>query len=212
MGDELMTAAVELTGITKRFGDVTAVDHVDLAIEDGEFFAMLGPSGCGKTTTLRMIAGLEFPTEGSLKIFGDEVGTLPPNKRPVNTVFQNYALFPHMNVLDNVAFGLRMRKVSKSEARARAAEAIGLVQLAGLENRKPSQMSGGQQQRVAIARALMHRPKLVFADEPTSALDDANAAEVMNLLREQTADAGATLVVVTHDQRLKDRIANTIAL
>ncbi|MGB0996566.1 MAG: ABC transporter ATP-binding protein, partial [Acidimicrobiales bacterium] len=106
-----MTAAVELTGITKRFGDVTAVDHVDLAIEDGEFFAMLGPSGCGKTTTLRMIAGLEFPTEGSLKIFGDEVGTLPPNKRPVNTVFQNYALFPHMNVLDNVAFGLRMQKV-----------------------------------------------------------------------------------------------------
>ncbi|NDH11703.1 MAG: ATP-binding cassette domain-containing protein, partial [Actinobacteria bacterium] len=195
-----MTAAVELTSITKRFGDVTAVDHVDLAIEDGEFFAMLGPSGCGKTTTLRMIAGLEFPTEGSLKIFGDEVGTLPPNKRPVNTVFQNYALFPHMNVLDNVAFGLRMQKVSKSEARARAAEAIGLVQLAGLENRKPSQMSGGQQQRVALARALVNEPKVLLLDEPLGALDLKLRQEMQGELKALQSELGVSFVFVTHDQ------------
>ncbi|MEC7505892.1 MAG: ABC transporter ATP-binding protein [Actinomycetota bacterium] len=211
MGDELMTAAVELTSITKRFGDVTAVDHVDLAIADGEFFAMLGPSGCGKTTTLRMIAGLEFPTEGSLKIFGDEVGTLPPNKRPVNTVFQNYALFPHMNVLDNVAFGLRMQKVSKSEARARAAEAIGLVQLAGLENRKPSQMSGGQQQRVALARALVHEPKVLLLDEPLGALDLKLRQEMQGELKALQSELGVSFVFVTHDQEealtMSDRIA-----
>ncbi len=211
MGDELMTAAVELTGITKRFGDVTAVDHVDLVIEDGEFFAMLGPSGCGKTTTLRMIAGLEFPPEGSLKIFGDEVGTLPPNKRPVNTVFQNYALFPHMNVLDNVAFGLRMQKVSKSEARARAAEAIGLVQLAGLENRKPSQMSGGQQQRVALARALVNEPKVLLLDEPLGALDLKLRQEMQGELKTLQNELGVSFVFVTHDQEealtMSDRIA-----
>ena len=151
MGDELMTAAVELTGITKRFGDVTAVDHVDLAIEDGEFFAMLGPSGCGKTTTLRMIAGLEFPTEEVSKSSATRSAAAAQQAAGEHR-FQNYALFPHMNVLDNVAFGLRMEGV-QVRARARAAEAIGLVQLAGLENRKPSQMSGGQQQRVALAGA-----------------------------------------------------------
>ena len=166
-----MTAAVELTGITKRFDDVVAVDNIDLEIADGEFFAMLGPSGCGKTTTLRMIAGLEFPTMGSLKIFGDEVGTLPPNKRPVNTVFQNYALFPHMDVIANVSFGLRMQGIDKKVATASAREMIKIVRLEGLEERRPSQMSGGQQQRVALARALVNHPKVLLVDEPLGALD-----------------------------------------
>ena len=206
-----MTAAVELTGITKRFGDVTAVDAIDLTIEDGEFFAMLGPSGCGKTTTLRMIAGLEFPTEGSLRIFGEEVGTLPPNKRPVNTVFQNYALFPHMNVLDNVAFGLRMQKVDKAEARRRAGEAIELVQLAGFESRKPNQMSGGQQQRVALARALVNEPKVLLLEEPLGALDLKLRQEMQGELKSLQNELGVSFVFVTHDQEealtMSDRIA-----
>ena len=166
-----MTPAVELRRITKKFGDVVAVDNIDLSIKDGEFFAMLGPSGCGKTTTLRMIAGLEFPTEGSLSIFGEEVGTLAPNKRSVNTVFQNYALFPHLTVLENVGFGLKMQGTDKKETRARAMEMIELVQLNGLESRKPAQMSGGQQQRVALARALVNQPKVLLLDEPLGALD-----------------------------------------
>jgi ABC-type Fe3+/spermidine/putrescine transport system ATPase subunit len=165
------STAVDITGITKRFGDVVAVDNIDLSIADGEFFALLGPSGCGKTTTLRMIAGLDFPTMGSLKIFGNEVGTLPPNKRPVNTVFQAYALFPHMNVEANVAFGLKMQKVPKAEVASRVAEAIALVQLGGMEGRRPNQLSGGQQQRVALARALVNRPKVLLLDEPLGALD-----------------------------------------
>ncbi len=161
--EEKVTVAVSLRGISKLFDDVTAVDSVDLDIDDGEFFALLGPSGCGKTTTLRMIAGLEIPSSGSLQIFGDEVGSLPPNKRPVNTVFQNYALFPHMSVADNVAFGLRMRKVDKSEIADRVQQAIALVRMSGMENRRPNQLSGGQQQRVALARALVNRPKCYFS-------------------------------------------------
>ena len=164
-------AAVKLTAITKRFGSVVAVDNVDLEIADGEFFALLGPSGCGKTTTLRMVAGLEFPTEGSLKIFGDEAGTLPPNRRPVNTVFQDYALFPHMTVEANVAFGLKMQRVAKHEITGRVQEAISLVRLEGLEQRRSQQLSGGQRQRVALARALVNRPKVLLLDEPLGALD-----------------------------------------
>lgn len=206
-----MTAAVELNGITKRFGSVVAVDDIDLTIEDGEFFAMLGPSGCGKTTTLRMIAGLEFPSEGSLKIFGDEVGTLPPNKRPVNTVFQSYALFPHMDVLDNVAFGLRMQGAGKAQARARAADAIELVQLGGMEARKPSQMSGGQQQRVALARALVNEPKVLLLDEPLGALDLKLRQEMQGELKRLQENLGVSFVFVTHDQEealtMSDRIA-----
>lgn len=206
-----MSAAVELTAITKRFGDVVAVDAIDLVIEDGEFFALLGPSGCGKTTTLRMIAGLDFPTEGSLKIFGDEVGTLPPNKRPVNTVFQNYALFPHMNVLDNVAFGLKMSSVRKAEARAAAREMITTVQLAGLEARRPTQMSGGQQQRVALARALVNRPKVLLLDEPLGALDLKLRQEMQGELKRLQEELGISFVFVTHDQEealtMSDRIA-----
>ncbi len=207
--------AVALRGITKRFGSddtvVVAVDDVSLDIADGEFFAMLGPSGCGKTTTLRMIAGLEFPTEGSLKIFGDEVGTLPPNKRPVNTVFQNYALFPHMTVLDNVSFGLRMQKVSKSDAAARARELIGLVRLSGMEHRKPAQLSGGQQQRVALARALVNRPKVLLLDEPLGALDLKLRQEMQGELKSLQRELGVSFVFVTHDQEealtMSDRIA-----
>ena len=204
-------AAVGIRGITKRFGDVTAVDAIDLDIADGEFFAMLGPSGCGKTTTLRMIAGLEFPTEGSLKIFGDEVGTLPPNKRPVNTVFQAYALFPHMTVAENVAFGLKMQKVPKAEIAPRVAEAIASVQLGGMEHRKPSQLSGGQQQRVALARALVNKPKVLLLDEPLGALDLKLRQEMQTELKALQREVGITFVFVTHDQEealtMSDRIA-----
>ncbi len=206
-----MTAAVEISDVTKRFGDVVAVDNIDLTIADGEFFAMLGPSGCGKTTTLRMIAGLDFPTEGSLKIFGDEVGTLPPNKRPVNTVFQNYALFPHMSVLDNVSFGLRMQKVDKATAAARAKESIELVQLGGYEKRRPNQLSGGQQQRVALARALVNEPKVLLLDEPLGALDLKLRQEMQGELKSLQRDLGVSFVFVTHDQEealtMSDRIA-----
>jgi len=207
--------AVSISGVTKRFGtgehSVIAVDNIDLNIADGEFFAMLGPSGCGKTTTLRMIAGLEFPTEGSLKIFGDEVGTLPPNKRPVNTVFQNYALFPHMSVIDNVSFGLRMRKVDKATASKKARELIDLVQLSGMENRKPAQLSGGQQQRVALARALVNQPKVLLLDEPLGALDLKLRQEMQLELKSLQRELGVSFVFVTHDQEealtMSDRIA-----
>ena len=204
-------AAVAIDGVTKRFSDVVAVDNIDLEIADGEFFAMLGPSGCGKTTTLRMIAGLEFPTEGSLKIFGDEVGTLPPNLRPVNTVFQNYALFPHMNVLDNVAFGLKMQGTDKREAASRASDMIELVQLGGMEKRKPNQLSGGQQQRVALARALVNEPKVLLLDEPLGALDLKLRQEMQNELKSLQRELGVSFVFVTHDQEealtMSDRIA-----
>lgn len=206
-----MTAAVEITGVTKRFDDVVAVDDVDLTIADGEFFAMLGPSGCGKTTTLRMIAGLEFPTQGSLQIFGEEVGTLPPNKRPVNTVFQNYALFPHMNVAQNVGFGLKMSGVAKREIHERALEAISLVQLDGMEGRRPNQLSGGQQQRVALARALVNEPKVLLLDEPLGALDLKLRQEMQSELKSLQQDLGVSFVFVTHDQEealtMSDRIA-----
>ncbi|NNF53174.1 MAG: ABC transporter ATP-binding protein [Acidimicrobiales bacterium] len=209
--EDIKNPAVELTGVTKRFDDVIAVDTIDLRIADGEFFAMLGPSGCGKTTTLRMIAGLEFPTQGSLKIFGDEVGTLPPNKRPVNTVFQNYALFPHMNVLDNASFGLRMQGVDKGEAAQRAREAIEMVRLGGMEKRKPNQLSGGQQQRVALARALVNRPKVLLLDEPLGALDLKLRQEMQHELKELQRELGVSFVFVTHDQEealtMSDRIA-----
>lgn len=205
------TAAVTITGVTKRFGDVVAVDNVDLEIADGEFFAMLGPSGCGKTTTLRMIAGLEFPSEGSLHIFGEEVGTLPPNKRPVNTVFQSYALFPHMSVLDNVSFGLRMQKTDKREAAKRAQEMLDLVQLGEMAKRKPNQLSGGQQQRVALARALVNKPKVLLLDEPLGALDLKLRQEMQTELKSLQRELGVSFVFVTHDQEeamaMSDRIA-----
>ncbi|MCE2512133.1 MAG: ABC transporter ATP-binding protein [Acidimicrobiia bacterium] len=193
-------AAVEIDGVTKRFDDVVAVDNVDLAIDDGEFFALLGPSGCGKTTTLRMIAGLDLPTEGSLRIFGDEVGMAPPDRRPVNTVFQAYALFPHMTVRQNIEFGLRMRRVRNPELGQRVAEAIGMVRLAGMEERRPDQLSGGQQQRVALARALVNQPKVLLLDEPLGALDLKLRQEMQQELKALQREVGITFVFVTHDQ------------
>ena len=205
------THAVELIGITKRFDEVVAVDNATLTVEDGEFFALLGPSGCGKTTTLRMIAGLEFPTEGSLRIFGDEVGTLPPNKRPVNTVFQNYALFPHMSVEENVGFGLRMKKVPKDQIRGRVQHAIALVRMEGMERRRSAQLSGGQQQRVALARALINSPKVLLLDEPLGALDLKLRQEMQRELKLLQREVGISFVFVTHDQEealtMSDRIA-----
>jgi len=204
-------SAVSLHGVTKRFGeDVVAVDDVDLQIRDGEFFSLLGPSGCGKTTTLRMIAGLEFPTEGSVRIFGEEMGLRPPNKRPVNTVFQSYALFPHMNVAANVGFGLRMKKVDDSEIRRRVGEAIELVRLTGMESRSSKELSGGEQQRVALARALVNRPKVLLLDEPLGALD-LKLRQTMQLeLKDIQSEVGITFVYVTHDQgealTMSDRI------
>jgi len=207
---DLHTPAVGIKGISKRFGDVTAVDDISLDIEDGEFFALLGPSGCGKTTTLRMIAGLEFPTQGSLKIFGDEVGTLPPNKRPVNTVFQNYALFPHLNIIDNVGFGLKMQRVPKAEITKRSGEALEMVRLGGLAKRKPNQLSGGQQQRIALARALVNRPKVLLLDEPLGALDLKLRQQMQGELKSLQREVGITFVFVTHDQEealtMSDRI------
>ncbi|MEE8330641.1 MAG: ABC transporter ATP-binding protein [Acidimicrobiia bacterium] len=203
--------AVGLHGVTKKFGvDVVAVDDMGLEIRDGEFFSLLGPSGCGKTTTLRMIAGLEFPTDGSIQIFGDEMGLRPPNKRPVNTVFQSYALFPHMNVEQNVGFGLRMKGVDRSEEKQRVNEAIDLVRLSGLNTRRPGALSGGQQQRVALARALVNQPKVLLLDEPLGALD-LKLRQTMQLeLKDIQADVGITFIYVTHDQEealtMSDRI------
>jgi spermidine/putrescine transport system ATP-binding protein len=202
--------AVELRGVVKRFDDVSAVDGVDLKIRDGEFFSLLGPSGCGKTTTLRMIAGLEFPTEGSIRIHGSEMALQAPNKRPVNTVFQSYALFPHMSVADNIAFGLKMRKVSRDTIRERVAEAVALVRLEGMEDRRPKQMSGGQQQRVALARALVNHPQVLLLDEPLGALDLKLRKAMQLELKELQERVGITFVYVTHDQEealtMSDRI------
>ncbi|MCX7790068.1 MAG: ATP-binding cassette domain-containing protein, partial [Chloroflexaceae bacterium] len=165
------TNAVELRDVVKRFGDVVAVDHVSLEIRDGEFFSLLGPSGCGKTTTLRMIAGFEYPSSGSIVIHGREMATIPPHRRPVNTVFQSYALFPHLTVAQNVAFGLEMKRRPRDEIAARVREALEQVRLSGFADRRPRQLSGGQQQRVALARALINQPEVLLLDEPLGALD-----------------------------------------
>ncbi len=202
--------AVELTGVSKRFGEVIAVDQVDLQISDGEFFSLLGPSGCGKTTTLRMVAGLEFPTEGSVRIYGEEMGLRPPNRRPVNTVFQSYALFPHMTVFRNVAFGLEMQKAAKAEIAERVKTAVDLVRLGGMEQRKPAQLSGGQQQRVALARALVNQPRVLLLDEPLGALDLKLRQAMQVELKELQQRLGISFVYVTHDQvealTMSDRI------
>ena len=205
------TNAIDVIDAVKRYGDFTALKKISLSIKDNEFFTLLGPSGCGKTTLLRMIAGFEDVTEGAIFLFGEEIEKLPPNQRPVNTVFQNYALFPHMSVLDNVAFGLEMLGRSRKEARKRAGEMLELVRLSQFANRKPSQLSGGQQQRVALARALAPQPKVLLLDEPLSALDlklrQAMRLELKHLQRE----TGITFIFVTHDQEealtMSDRIA-----
>jgi len=204
------TPAVRLTGLTKKFGEVTAVAGVDLDIQDGEFITLLGPSGSGKTTVLRMIAGFEQPTSGTVQLDGVDVTTAPPFARDVNTVFQDYALFPHMTVLDNVAYGLKVKGVGKGDRRRLAGEALDDVRLADFGTRKPSQMSGGQRQRVALARALVNRPKVLLLDEPLGALDLKLREQMQVELKEIQRDAGITFVFVTHDQEealtMSDRI------
>jgi spermidine/putrescine transport system ATP-binding protein len=209
--DTSRDVAVELAGVTKRFGEFVAVDDLSLDIYEGEFFSLLGPSGCGKTTTLRMIAGFEEPTEGGISVAGDPVRGVPPYRRPVNTVFQSYAIFPHLNVFDNVAFGLRRAGAGKDEIRRRVTEACEMVQLSGFEKRRPNMLSGGQQQRVALARALINRPKVLLLDEPLGALDLKLRKELQLELRTLQHEVGITFVYVTHDQEealtMSDRIA-----
>jgi putative spermidine/putrescine transport system ATP-binding protein len=205
------TPAIELRGLRKTFGDVVAVDGVDLDIADGEFFSMLGPSGSGKTTVLRMVAGFESPTDGTVVLGGTDVTRSAPFSRDVNTVFQDYALFPHMSVQQNVEYGLRVKKVGRAERRTRAAEALSRVQLEGYADRRPSQLSGGQRQRVALARALVNRPKVLLLDEPLGALDLKLRREMQVELKELQRDIGITFLFVTHDQEealtMSDRIA-----
>lgn len=202
---------VELRNIVKRFGSVVAVNNVSLKIEDGEFFSLLGPSGCGKTTSLRMIGGFELPSEGEVLIEGKPQGSTPPFKRPINTVFQNYALFPHMNVFQNVAFGLQMQKVNKKEIQMRVGDILELVQLDGMGKRKTNQLSGGQQQRVALARALINHPTVLLLDEPLGALDLKLRKAMQLELKKIQKQVGITFVYVTHDQEealtMSDRIA-----
>ncbi|HSG79289.1 MAG TPA: ABC transporter ATP-binding protein [Acidimicrobiia bacterium] len=222
----LVKAAVHLSNVTKRFDDIVAVDDLTLEIRDGEFFSLLGPSGCGKTTTLRMIAGFEFPTTGSIAINGSEMGLLPANKRPVNTVFQSYALFPHMTILDNVVFGLEMAKRAESSGlnplarrvssadrlgiRERAMRALDMVRLSARADAKPAQLSGGQRQRVALARALVNEPAVLLLDEPLGALDLKLRQSMQIELKELQHRVGVTFVYVTHDQQealtMSDRI------
>ena len=202
---------VQLVDLVKRFGDVTAVDGFNLHIGGGEFFSLLGPSGCGKTTSLRLVAGFEQPTSGKILLDGVDMVTTPPHRRKVNTVFQNYALFPHLNVRDNVAFGLRFRDVSKQEAKGMVAKALLLVQLEGFERRKPSQLSGGQQQRVALARALVLNPAVLLLDEPLGALDAKLRKALQVELKALQETVGITFIYVTHDQEealtMSDRLA-----
>ena len=204
-------ADIRLRGLTKRFGDVVAVDAVDLDIAPGEFFTLLGPSGSGKTTTLRMIAGFEPPDEGSIELAGQDVSRLPPYDRPVNTVFQDYALFPHMTVQRNVEYGLMVKKVARGERRERAEQALRMVRLDRYGERKPAQLSGGQRQRVALARAIVNRPRVLLLDEPLGALDLKLRQEMQIELKQIQQEVGITFVYVTHDQEealtMSDRLA-----
>lgn len=203
--------SVELLNVTKKFGDMVAVDSLNLSIKPGEFLSLLGPSGCGKTTTLRMLAGFEQPDEGHIRVNGQEVQNVPPYKREVNTVFQHYALFPHMTVAENVAYGLKQSGTPKSEIAERVAEALDMVQMSKLAERRPRQMSGGQQQRVAVARALVNRPSVLLLDEPLGALDRKLREEMQIELKLLQSRLGITFVFVTHDQEeamsMSDRIA-----
>jgi len=204
-------SGIVLEACTKRFGDTVAVDHVSFEIVQGEFFSMLGPSGCGKTTTLRMIAGFETPDEGRIWLGGRDVSRMSPQKRPVNMVFQAYGLFPHMSVADNVAFGLRIKKLPRDEIAERVADTIRVVRLDGMEDRRPGQLSGGQQQRVALGRALVNRPAALLLDEPLGALDLQLRKDMQLELKHLQERTGTTFVYVTHDQEeamtMSDRIA-----
>jgi putative spermidine/putrescine transport system ATP-binding protein len=206
-----MSTAISVRGLSKHFGEVRAVDDLDLDIADGEFFSMLGPSGSGKTTVLRLIAGFERPTDGRIELAGEDVTDLPPYDRDVNTVFQDYAIFPHMSVRQNVEYGLRVKKVPRDERRRRADEALATVRLEGYADRRPHQLSGGQRQRVALARALVNRPRVLLLDEPLGALDLKLRREMQIELKEIQREVGITFVFVTHDQEealtMSDRIA-----
>ena len=208
---EARAPSVELQSVSKRFGDLLAVDDLSLELRSGEFFTLLGPSGCGKTTTLRMIAGFERPSEGTIRIDGADVAQLPPHKRPTNTVFQSYALFPHMSVEDNVAFGLRRKRVAREEIGRRVVAELERVGLAAEAKRRPAQLSGGQQQRVALARALVNLPKVLLLDEPLGALDLKLRKGLQVELKRIQREVGITFVYVTHDQEealtMSDRIA-----
>ncbi len=208
---DLSAPVIEIDHVVKRFGEFVAVDDVDFSIGQGEFFSMLGPSGCGKTTTLRMIAGFEQPTSGAIRLDGVDVSKVPPNKRDVNTVFQHYALFPHMNVFDNVAFGPQSRKVDKVTIKKRVTEMLEVVRLTEFASRRPAQLSGGQQQRVALARALVNLPKALLLDEPLGALDLKLRHAMQFELKRIQREVGITFVYVTHDQEealtMSDRIA-----
>ena len=206
--------AIRLEGITKRFGgvsDAAAVDGIDLEVKDGEFFSLLGPSGSGKTTTLRMIAGFERPTSGRIFLHGEDVTDLPPFDRDVNTVFQDYALFPHMSVAENVAYGLEVRHVPSAERAVRVKDALRMVRLEGYDTRQPAQLSGGQRQRVALARALVNRPRVLLLDEPLGALDLKLREEMQIELKAIQSEVGITFIYVTHDQQealtMSDRLA-----
>lgn len=212
MSERIVQCAVELSGVVKRFGEVVAVDEMNLQFQDGEFFSLLGPSGCGKTTTLRMIAGFEQPSAGQIFIKGQPVAGIPAHRRPVNTVFQSYALFPHMTVAQNVAFGLEMKKVRRDEINRRVAEVLELVQLPRMGERKPAQLSGGQQQRVALARALVNRPQVLLLDEPLGALDLKLRKAMQLELKQIQSEVGITFVYVTHDQEEALTMSNRIAV
>ena len=202
---------ITLTSVTKQFGDTVAVDDVSLQIEGGEFFSLLGPSGCGKTTTLRIIGGFEYPTTGEVFINGELMAEMPPYRRPVNTVFQNYALFPHKTVAQNIAFGLQMKKATKAEISDAVERSLDLIRLSGYDDRKPSELSGGERQRVALARALINEPTILLLDEPLSALDLKLRKQMQSELKALQRKVGITFVYVTHDQgealALSDRIA-----
>jgi putative spermidine/putrescine transport system ATP-binding protein len=205
------TTAIEFAGVSRHFGEVRAVDDVSFTIADGEFFSMLGPSGSGKTTCLRLIAGFEQPTAGRILVHGRDMAGVPPFERDVNTVFQDYALFPHMNVRDNVAYGLMIRKIPRDQRYARADEMLEMVKLSGLGERKPGQLSGGQRQRVALARALVNRPSVLLLDEPLGALDLKLREQMQDELKTIQRQVGITFIYVTHDQgealAMSDRIA-----
>jgi putrescine transport system ATP-binding protein len=203
---------VRFEAVTKRFGGVTAVDGLSLDIYEGEFFALLGPSGCGKTTLLRMLAGFETPDEGAIRLGADDIGRVPPYRRPVNMMFQSYALFPHLTVAGNIAFGLKQDRMPKGEIDARVAEMLALVKLEGLGGRKPHQLSGGQRQRVALARSLAKRPKVLLLDEPLAALDKKLREETQFELMDLQGRLGTTFVIVTHDQEEAMTVAHRIAV
>ncbi len=203
---------IQIRNVTKRFGKMVAVDDVSLDIMAGEFFVLLGPSGCGKTTLLRMIAGFELPTEGQILIDGQDMAGIPPNKRPVNMVFQSYAVFPHLNVTDNVGYGLKIAGVSRADIKTRVEELLELVKLGGFGDRMPDQMSGGQRQRVALARSLVMRPKVLLLDEPLSALDAKLRAQMQFELADLQDKVGITFVTVTHDQDEALSMASRVAV